>query len=508
VYINTRESAGIVVTVSLLVLLCLPVGCDKSETGNHAAYLGWRGSVETDLRFAEFFDDEHTLMVRFMLNYDRPYTGPILSNSGSAVGLYYPYVVGIGEYRDGPGARAKKLVVMTGGEKALYTLGEELTVGEWHHLAVVRSKEASWPYRLYFNGRLLASDGDAVAIDADFDPGPVFGVLRLGRAADEMYVDKSYNLVQTYGGRGTYMPQFYGLVDDVAVFNRALSQQEIDDLRISDRLTGVEDRLLAGYTFDSYRPDGGTLPPVLSKEYEFRTEVPGVVSAGRVKVSETRLAADHDRIPLASHPVEVRLPFAPGVAYELIQGYGGAVSHNGKACFALDAALRLKPDSTVWIRNGHGAPLYAVADGTITRTWADIEMCDDVLREYKNALEIRVADHQYASYLHLERGSAQDAIGIPLGTLPANVAVTAGQQVAAMGTGGCEWVAEENTHLHFGGRYRGNYPVAFSNFLRLKKPESWSDLPDDAKLQIALDPDNWELIVRDILHHGDLVKRP
>jgi hypothetical protein len=42
--------------------------------------------------------------------------------------------------------------------------------------------------------------------------------------------------------------QFYGLIDDVGVFTRALIDDELEQLAAARSLTGNENGLLAGYT--------------------------------------------------------------------------------------------------------------------------------------------------------------------------------------------------------------------------------------------------------------------
>ena len=54
-----------------------------SNAINNAAAFGWRGYADTDLQFSEFYGSNHTLSVRFMLQYPNAYTGPILSVDGS-----------------------------------------------------------------------------------------------------------------------------------------------------------------------------------------------------------------------------------------------------------------------------------------------------------------------------------------------------------------------------------------------------------------------------------------
>ena len=87
---GTRSSPAISVAQDLLA-------CSYESRLNRAAAIGWRGCVDTDLNFSEFFGSDHTVMGWFMLQYPVGYAGPIWAERGSGT-----YFVGQGNFRYGP----------------------------------------------------------------------------------------------------------------------------------------------------------------------------------------------------------------------------------------------------------------------------------------------------------------------------------------------------------------------------------------------------------------------
>src|SRR5260370_28983706 len=94
----------------------------------------WGGYADTDINFSDFFNSDHTVAVRFMLQYPHSYTGPMLSVNGSGT-----YIIGQGDFNSDPSSKTK-LIVNAGG--AQLTFPVDLTAGTWHHLAGVRMGNA------------------------------------------------------------------------------------------------------------------------------------------------------------------------------------------------------------------------------------------------------------------------------------------------------------------------------------------------------------------------------
>src|SRR5207237_610722 len=48
-----------------------------------AAGLSWKGFVDTNLKFSEFFANDHTIVLRFMAQFPNAYEGPMVAENGS-----------------------------------------------------------------------------------------------------------------------------------------------------------------------------------------------------------------------------------------------------------------------------------------------------------------------------------------------------------------------------------------------------------------------------------------
>lgn len=57
-----------------------------------AVTIGWKGVVDTDVQFTEFYAGNHTIVVWFLPQYPNAYAGPILSVNGAG-----SYLVGLGD---------------------------------------------------------------------------------------------------------------------------------------------------------------------------------------------------------------------------------------------------------------------------------------------------------------------------------------------------------------------------------------------------------------------------
>jgi hypothetical protein len=93
------------------------------STINLAAWFGWRGSVDTDLKFSEFFFGDHTVMFRCLRQYPNAGPGPVVA---AKTGNYF---VGQGEFRgDFPGAPVgSKFFVAIGDHQQDYPLPRAIT---------------------------------------------------------------------------------------------------------------------------------------------------------------------------------------------------------------------------------------------------------------------------------------------------------------------------------------------------------------------------------------------
>ncbi len=415
---------------SLFITLCfcaliapLPALAQSQALG-----LSWKGYADTNLRFSEFFAGNHTLAVRFMPQFPNAYQGPIVAESGTG-----QFFLGQGDFLNGG---ATNLVLTVG--SASRSFSTALVAGRWTHLAVVATTSGSQRvFTLYLNGSSLGT----LAVSST-DAQLPSGTLRFGKRTSG----------QTVGGRDA---QFYGFVDDVAVFTRALSAAEIGDLSTRLDLTANPPaNLLAGYVFS-----GGSLPAAFNRPVSLSG------AAQRIVVSTNRSnATDAASLPLPTQQQEMTLPFPVGEAWQVIQGYddpGG--SHQGYASFCWDLILAGKPQPGLYPNGSGGAPFYAAAQGQVVT----VKESGTSGTSVPNLIEIQQAPGEIAGYLHLQQNSAIPVVGN---------SVIRRQKVALTGDVGAN-VGANHLHLATTDKADGvfgfiTFPVAISNY-ELQTPTGW-----------------------------------
>lgn len=425
----------------------------ESTSDNLCVALGWRAYVDTDLNLSEFLGENHTLAVRFMIQYSRSYQAPILSVNGAG-----NYLVAVAGYGEG-GVKAERLLVTIGASTRYYTAASKLAPEKWHWLALVRDDSR---LRLYLDGALLKPDDSNMEIAPGTDLPD--GTLRLGRKANGD-------------------AQFYGLIDDLAVFNSALTQKTLRSYyHESPRLSGAEAGLVAAYLFDR-APDAQSV-----RRRRFTLSTP----ATQIEVSSMRDSKqDAQLLPLPSNSTKVLLPFAPGQAWKVIQGYGQALSHNGGGCFAWDFERVDGPTME--------QPVYACATGRVLAFSDnnDPEPGDNISKDNFNYLQMETSPGEVVTYLHMKNGSLTEALrSFAPASFPENFApfsLTAGARVGRVGN---TWLKEQpnNWHLHFAGTPYVNSPVsiplAFSDY-EVYEPRSKT----------------WRHVERGIPQHNQTVRR-
>jgi hypothetical protein len=400
-----------------MMVLSMVVGVAEAADSK-ALGLSWKGHVDTNLAFSEFFGANHTIALRFMPQYPNTYEGPLVAENGSG-----QFVIGQGDWLGG--TSGTKLYLAVGSQARNYNV--TLTAGQWHHLAVVATSTSTHRvFTLYLNGTALGSPLYVALSDAQL-PG-AGSTLRFGKRTTG----------QTINGRNA---QYYGFIDDVAIFNRALSTAEIQSLNNSVlNLTGSESGLVAGYTFNT-----GSLPASLSRPVSLLS------GAERIDVSTNRNnAADAPNLPVPSQHVEMTLPFPAGEAWEVIQGYDEAGgSHKGYASFCWDLVLADQPQSA-----SNGKPFHAAAPGTVV-TVAESNSPGGAT----NLIEVQQSVGEIAGYLHLKKDTALPAAG---------ATVIREQNLAQVGDTGASIGAY---HLHFAMTDKKDgtpgfvtFPIAFSHY--------------------------------------------
>jgi hypothetical protein len=282
-------------------------------------------------------------------------------------------------------------------------------------------------FKFYLDGNHLTPD---LTVGPDEMPQ---GNLKLGRRTAGRTID-----LLGYGYEG----QFQGLIDDVAVFKRALSDDEIRDLFGIIRLTGAEPDLYAAWTFDPSSTEQS------SPSAPFRTvNVTG--PARPVHISDDRDGVtDYASLLTPVQQIVMQLPFPLSQVWKVIQGTdvrGG--SHNGFAAFAWDFTL-----------TGPGTrdtPFYAASPGTVVR----IQQNTGCNQSPANYISIKQADGEFADYLHLLSNSSR------VGVL---ASVQVEQELGRTGDSGVT-CGDDHLHLAVTDVGEGNpnlltIPVMFSNY--------------------------------------------
>lgn len=454
------KTTRVILLRSLIGLALILGACatepEKSSSLNFAAAFGLGGHADTDMTFDEFFDEDHTVVVRFMPQHPRAYSGPILAENGA--GTYF-----VGQHsqpRPPEGVPRpdsdERLILAIGSEARAYRV--DLSEATWHHLAVVRSgNEVS----LYFDGEHLTPGIQVNWNDTQLPADEA--TLRLARRT----TGKTF----MFDG-GNRVPQFYGFVDDVAVFDRALTRSEINtliaqQLRLDPSLISGGLGLIAAWTFDSATPSGGPLPPAFDRPISLRSPaddgvryegVGDLEPAQKVPASQTRNGEIDAKFLLPPfHQNTYHLPFAPGEAWDVLWGNSTLNTHYGFAAFTWDFVLASTSVNTL-LENADPTtcdqPLTAVASGTM-ETVSD-DNYTPIMKDQANVLGIEIGSDELFKYTHVRTGSAVDA-GIQVGDQ-----VMAGQLIGRVGTR-----ETDNCHVHFGARSASEaltIPLAFSNY--------------------------------------------
>ena len=138
------------------------------------------------------------------------------------------------------------------------------------------------------------------------------------------------------------------------------------------------------------------------------------------------------------------LPYAPGTAHKITQGYDGKFSHQGSNKYAIDWQM---PE---------GTPVYAARGGLVVKVKQDSDRGGASMKydPYNNYVLIRHEDGTLGHYCHLQKGGVV--------VHPGDIVKT-GQMIAHSGNTGFS----SGAHLHFcvfmtkDGRERASIPVKF-----------------------------------------------
>jgi hypothetical protein len=434
-----------------------------------AVALGWKDHVDTDLQFSEFFDQSHTLLMRFMPQFPNGYEGPCVAENGTGT-----FGVGQGQGEgDVPagGVWQTFLYLAVGTQFVKYPA--VLTAGTWYHLAVVANVTAPLrTFTVFLDG---VGVGPALQVTAAETNMPT-GTLRFGKRTTS----------KTVNGHNA---QYYGLLDDIAICSRALSAAEIQNIRSNvPHLTGNESDLLAGYTFDQ-QPG---LPLALTRPVSLHGAAARVnTSAGRDSANDAAL------LPLPAWHQPMDLPFAPGAVWKVTMGVNtSGFHHDGIAAFCWDFVVADQAsdggiESFGEYPNGTGgAPLYASAPGTVItvrENQPDGTGSPPTNGPTPNILEIEQAAEEIVFYEHLRKNSVPVSV---------NDLVAAHQKIGLAGASGMGSCNNCN-HLHFAVTDKPDgtpgfvtLPIAFRNY------------------EVRDAPHTWRTVSRGMPQSGEVIRRP
>jgi hypothetical protein len=461
--------------------------------------LDQKGFLDTTLAMSSFFNGPHTVMGWVMPEFTANHVGPIFAENGGGV-----YVVGQGDYLQGTGGATGPGGVQLGTDPVLqvsigglwrYYLAPGYKKREWNHIALVRTApdaNGDYKFQLYVNGTLLTpmwivgpDNAQQVQSASEITFGPTNpmpshmvpnGQLRFGRRTSGL------------SGESSESWQFYGLIDEVAVFDHALTANEILYYKTCG-LSGNDPAMVAGWTFDLYSTLDPAGPKILEPIAPFG---PMNNYARRVTVASGFKPSNHAAdAPLFDSPTYLaptqtvyELPFPFGEEWFVTQGIDEPTgTHNGYAAFSWDF-YRIKPAPAA------GAIVQAAAPGEITEVFDD--RIPNPGEQEGNLIRIRTAPRENLTYLHQEPGSFSEVFlaGSPLlPPLPQDgpahwIAVVQDALLAKVGTNA--------QHLHIAAHDEFlTFPIAFSSY-EVKDPAA---------------PSGWTQVTRGQPKYGQIIRR-
>lgn len=393
-----------------------------------ALALSWTGYADTPIQLGSFMGGDHTIVLRFMTQYPDPYEAVFVAESGAGT-----WVFGMDDFSRASGSGGQILLALG---STIWTYPVSLSVGRWHHAALtVSANPSTRRFQVYFDGKQV---GDARYLPSSTYAAPT-GTLRLGRRTTGQRVQG-------------HTAQFYGLLDDVVVFDRALGGSEIASVAASPQTVGV----VGGIHSVALGPSStGTVP------HGAATIVP--------TTAERDASVDRQHLPLPTAHVPMDLPLPPGEAWKIGQSpFDAGGSHSGFACFAWDLDLADKPPLVEYPDGSNGAPFYASAPGPVRR----VLQSGGTGSAVSNFVEITQAPEEMCAYLHLRKDSAA--------VRPGDDALL-GQQLALTGDTGAPPGA---IHIHQAVADAPDatpgfvtFPVAFRDYEVRTVGDSWRRVP-------------------------------
>jgi hypothetical protein len=186
--------------------LGLPVGL--------SAYFSGSGFISTDINGMYNRDENYAISFFISNSLATSNNQLILTKASSSISPQYPFKIEL--------SGSNQIVFSVAGSTTFKTyVTSSVLSGDWKH--VLCQKSGSY-LQLYINGTLQQS-GSSVLLSNTFSP---FTASARIDNTDPMYI----------GGFNTQSANFYGLLDEIRIFNRALSSTEITSLSTRNLLDG------------------------------------------------------------------------------------------------------------------------------------------------------------------------------------------------------------------------------------------------------------------------------
>ena len=430
-----------------------------------ALALTWNSRADLDLKFDEFFNSEHTISAWFMPHFPDSYAGSIIGEASSPATQAF-FMVGTGPWHKVPedtSLSSSRMFLRIGIVEQPYD--HHLKARVWHHLALVRKNST---FTLYVNGEAL----DPPIVNPVQAPAGVR--LRLGQTAQWSSVSQKRR------------DQFYGLIDDVAVFTKAFTAAQISELKKpATKLDANDSNLLAGFPLAT--------PKTAQKKFDRAVTLLGTAAITNTSTNRDN-RVDAKALPLPVPAFQFTLPVSLHQALYVGQSpFDEDGSHYGSANFIYDLSpIAVQPTGNPALKNGKrpvlpGIPFHALTDGEIAFAVGDKPPGKSTGGNVV-FIAIEGMPGYYWKHAHWKAGTLKFEVGDK---------VKAGDAIAEIADTG---VTEGNIHLHTGivyfpdgevppdgnGKHTVTVPFAFTGFFQLDRDTNASGAVKDTWDEVNL----------------------
>lgn len=212
-HLKLDEMAGSIANDSSIyyragVLVSSPVW----STGHDGGALKFDGTNYVEVAHDEGLNpDADSFSVAFWMKSDTPSQGALIVSKRQSTSPYPGYLVGFSSGTPAtfsPGSKLTYLIGANSGDRKGGYTTDDIAFNEWTHVCVVLDQDADTVY--------IYMDGVPVQVSR-----PLFDTLPGINTTTPVYIGKN---------PGVSSKPYYGLVDDVRIYNRALSAAEIQNL--------------------------------------------------------------------------------------------------------------------------------------------------------------------------------------------------------------------------------------------------------------------------------------